>query len=112
MGALYGLIGLGLGLGWGILKQINLAHFAWVFLSAYLTYEFKTRFGVDPLLSLLMLVPAFALLGALLQAVLSKFAITPFNSLMATFGIAVSVRPCCSCFGVRTFDAWPVPTTR
>ena len=38
MGALYGLIGLGLGLGWGILKQINLSHFAWVFLSAYLTY--------------------------------------------------------------------------
>lgn len=34
LGALYGLIGLGIGLGWGLLRQINLAHFAWVFLSA------------------------------------------------------------------------------
>jgi branched-chain amino acid transport system permease protein len=91
MGALYGLIGLGLGLGWGILKQINLSHFAWVFLSAYLTYELKTRFGIDPLLCLLILLPVFAVLGVLLQAVLAKFSITPFNSLMATFGLTVSV---------------------
>jgi branched-chain amino acid transport system permease protein len=63
MGALYGLIGLGLGLGWGILKQINLAHFAWVFLSAYLTYELKTQMGLDPLLCLLILIPIFTLLG-------------------------------------------------
>ena len=109
MGALYGLIGLGLGLGWGILKQINLAHFAWVFLSAYLTYEFKTRFGVDPLLSLLMLVPAFALLGALLQAVLSKFAITPFNSLLATFGIAVSVEALLQLFWSADFRRMASP---
>ncbi len=91
MGALYGLIGLGLGLGWGILKQINLSHFAWVFLSAYLTYELKTRFGIDPLLCLLILLPVFALLGVLLQALLAKFSITPFNSLMATFGLTVSI---------------------
>jgi branched-chain amino acid transport system permease protein len=91
MGALYGLIGLGLGLGWGILKQINLAHFAWVFLSAYLTYELKTQMGLDPLLCLLILIPVFTLLGVGLQALLAKFSITPFNSLMATFGLTVSV---------------------
>jgi len=91
IGALYGLIGLGLGLGWGLLRLINLAHFAWVFLSAYITYELKTRLGVDPLLTLLLVVPAFGVLGMLMQAVLARFAITPFNSLLATFGMTVAV---------------------
>jgi len=91
LGALYGLIGLGIGLGWGLLRQINLAHFAWVFLSAYITYELKTRLGVDPLLALLVLVPVFAVLGIAVQALLARFAITPFNSLLVTFGITVSV---------------------
>jgi branched-chain amino acid transport system permease protein len=91
LGALYGLIGLGVGLGWGLLRQINLSHFAWVFLSAYITYELKTRLGVDPLISLLFLVPLFGLLGMAVQALLARFAITPFNSLLVTFGITVSV---------------------
>lgn len=91
LGALYGLIGLGIGLGWGLLRQINLAHFAWVFLSAYITYELKTRLGIDPLLALLMLVPLFTVLGMAVQALLARFAITPFNSLLVTFGITVSV---------------------
>ena len=91
LGALYGLIGLGIGLGWGLLRQINLAHFAWVFLSAYITYELKTRLGIDPLISLLLLMPVFMALGMAMQSLLMRFAITPFNSLLVTFGITVSV---------------------
>lgn len=91
LGALYGLIGLGIGLGWGLLKQINLAHFAWVFLSAYITYELKTRLGIDPLISLLILVPLFGALGMVVQGVFARFALTPFNSLLVTFGMTVSV---------------------
>ena len=91
IGALYRLIGLGLGLGWGLLRLINLAHFAWVFLAAYITYELKTRLGIDPLISLIGLVPLFALLGVAMQALLARFAITPFNSLLATFGLTVAV---------------------
>ena len=33
IGALYGLLGLGLSLSWGLLRQINLAHFALAFLA-------------------------------------------------------------------------------
>jgi branched-chain amino acid transport system permease protein len=38
-GALYGLLGLGLGLSWGLLRTINLTHFAFAFLSAYICYS-------------------------------------------------------------------------
>lgn len=91
IGSLYGLIGLGLGLGWGMLRLINLAHFAWAFLAAYLTYALRTKLGVDPLLALVILVPAFALLGVCLQALMMRFAITPFSSLLATFGLTAAV---------------------
>lgn len=89
IGALYGLIGLGLGLTWGLLRQINLSHFGLVFLAAYLSYQMATVGQIDPLLALLVLPPLFFLFGALMQWVLSKFAITPFNSLLATFGLTV-----------------------
>ena len=42
VGALYGLLGLGLSLSWGLLRLINLAHFAFAFLAAYLCYQMAT----------------------------------------------------------------------
>jgi branched-chain amino acid transport system permease protein len=91
IGGLYGLIGLGLGLTWGLLRQINLSHFGLVFLSAYLSYHMATVWHVDPLLGLLILPPLFFLIGVGMQWVLARFQITPFNSLLVTFGIAVVI---------------------
>ena len=89
IGSLYGLIGLGLGLTWGLLRQINLAHFGLVFLSAYLSYHMATVWGVDPLLTLLIIPPLFFVFGAGMQWVLARFDVSPFNSLLVTFGVAV-----------------------
>ena len=89
IGGLYGLIGLGLGLTWGLLRQINLAHFGLVFLSAYLSYHMATVWGIDPLLTLLIIPPLFFVFGAGMQWVLARFDVSPFNSLLVTFGIAV-----------------------
>jgi branched-chain amino acid transport system permease protein len=86
VGALYGLMGLGLSLSWGLLKLINLAHFAFAFLAAYLCYQLATM-GVDPLLTLIVIVPAFFAVGAGLHWVMARFAVTPFNSLLLTFGL-------------------------
>jgi branched-chain amino acid transport system permease protein len=91
IGSLYGLIGLGLGLTWGLLRQINLAHFGWVFLSAYLSYHMASTMGIDPLLTLLILPPLFFVIGAAMQWVLAKFEISPFNSLLVTFGITIMI---------------------
>ncbi len=86
VGALYGLMGLGLSLSWGLLRLINLAHFAFAFLAAYLCYQLATM-GMDPLLTLAVIVPAFFALGAALHWVMARFAVTPFNSLLLTFGL-------------------------
>src|SRR5688500_14823440 len=86
VGALYGLMGLGLSLSWGLLRLINLAHFAFAFLAAYLCYQLS-RLGVDPLLTLLGIVPMFFALGAALHWVMARFAVTPLNSLLLTFGL-------------------------
>lgn len=89
IGGMYSLIGLGLGLSWGLLRQINLAHFGFVFLSAYLSYHMVSVWGLDPLLTLLILPPFFFLIGVAQQALLSRFRISPFNSLLVTFGFTV-----------------------
>src|SRR5439155_1306605 len=38
-GGLYGLLALGLSLSWGLLRLVNIAHFALALLGAYLTYQ-------------------------------------------------------------------------
>jgi branched-chain amino acid transport system permease protein len=86
VGALYGLMGLGLSLSWGLLRLINLAHFAFAFLAAYLCYQLASL-GVDPLLTLIVIVPMFFAIGAALHWVMARFAVTPFNSLLLTFGL-------------------------
>ncbi len=91
IGALYGLLGLGLSLSWGMLRQINLAHFALAFLGAYLTYQLTTVSGLDPLLTLAIVVPCFFAFGVLMHWLLARFAISPFNSLLVTFGLTVII---------------------
>jgi branched-chain amino acid transport system permease protein len=91
IGALYGLLGLGLSLSWGMLRQINLAHFALAFLGAYLTYQLTTVGGLDPLLTLALIAPCFFAFGVLMHWLLARFAISPFNSLLVTFGLTVII---------------------
>ena len=86
IGSLYGLLGLGLGLSWGLLRLINLAHFAFAFLAAYLCYQLASG-GMDPLATLAIVVPAFFALGGALHWLMARFALTPFNSLLLTFGV-------------------------
>jgi len=86
VGALYGLMGLGVSLSWGLLRLINLGHFAFAFLAAYLCYQMAAM-GMDPLLTLVVIVPSFFALGAALHWVMARFAVTPFNSLLLTFGL-------------------------
>ena len=91
VGSLYGLIGLGLGLSWGLLRTINLAHFAFIFAAAYLCYQLVASTGVDPPLTLLVIVPLFFALGAGLHWLVQRFEVSPLNSLLVTFGVTAII---------------------
>ena len=91
IGALYGLLGLGLSLSWGLLRQINLAHFALAFLGAYLCYQLSAKGGMNPLATLAVIVPGFFVLGAAMQWVFARFKVSAFNSLLVTFGLTVII---------------------
>lgn len=85
IGALYGLLGLGLSLSWGMLRQVNLAHFALAFLGGYLTFQLAER--LDPFVSLAITVPVFFLAGMALHWFLSRYAADMLNTLLVTFGL-------------------------
>lgn len=91
VGALYGLIGLGLGLSWGLLRTINLAHFAFVFAGAYLAYQLNASTGMDPLVALAAIVPLFFAAGVGLHALITRFNVSALNSLLVTFGLTAII---------------------
>ncbi len=88
-GSLYALLGLGLTLSWRYLKIINLAHFAFIFLSAYLTYQLAGPGGLSPWLAIFIVVPLFFVLGLAQQAVLDRFKVDEFASIIVTFGMTI-----------------------
>ena len=91
IGGLYALLGLGLSLSWGYLRLINLAHFALAFLGAYLVYQLAGVAGLSVIAAVLIVVPAFFVLGAAMQMLFARFAVGEFASLLVTFGIAIIV---------------------
>lgn len=89
IGGLYAVMALGLSLTWGLLKVINLAHFALILLGAYVTYQLTTSTGADPLLATLVLVPAMFVLGVAVQWLIERFEVDEFNSLLLSFGLFI-----------------------
>jgi len=85
IGSLYGLLGLGLSLSWGMLRQVNLAHFALAFLGGYLTFQLSGR--LDPFVALAVIAPLFFLAGMALHWFLTRFKVTLLNTLLVTFGL-------------------------
>lgn len=90
-GGIYALLALGLSLSWGLLRLVNLSHFALAFLGAYLTYQLGTQFGMPAWLSGMIIVPAFFIVGVALHAVFVRFRVSEFASMLVTFGVTVLI---------------------
>lgn len=94
VGALYGLIGLGLGLIMGIMKFLNIAHGTFIMLGGYVSFWLFTLRGIDPYLTIPLVIVAMFLIGLLLyKLTLSPLLKLPHigmrisNSLLITFGV-------------------------
>ena len=90
-GGMYGLLAMGLSLSWGLLRLVNLSHFALAFLSAYIVYELGTNYHVEPWWSAAMVVPAMFCIGALQHWLFDRFKVNELASLLITFSFAVIV---------------------
>lgn len=92
-GGLYATIGLGLALVFGVMRLVNLAHGELIILGAYMSSLVISALGVDPFLSLVIVVPLMALIAYpvqrfLLTALLRRGLEPP---LVATYGISLIV---------------------
>ncbi|HZX40870.1 MAG TPA: branched-chain amino acid ABC transporter permease [Myxococcaceae bacterium] len=89
---LYATMSYGLAVIYGVMRIINLAHAGLMMLAAYATYTLNDRFGLDPFLSLLVVAPAFFLLGLALYALFVRWlprssAGPSLQSLLLLFGV-------------------------
>ena len=97
IGGLYGLAAAGLSLVFGVLRVLNVAHGELIMLGGYGAFWLFALLGLDPFLSLLLVVPAALLAGALLYWGLFA-SVVRFpdetrikNSLLVSFGLALAL---------------------
>jgi branched-chain amino acid transport system permease protein len=94
LGGLYALLAAGLTLYFGVMRVVMIAHSAFLILAAYLAWYFHERSGLDPLLSLVITVPLFFLVGYGMQRFLVS-RLRPISlttmSVLLTFAVALTI---------------------
>ncbi|PZO19980.1 MAG: branched-chain amino acid ABC transporter permease [Burkholderiales bacterium] len=91
LGMLYALFGLGLSLSLGVMRMINIAHGDLIVLAAYLGSVCTVALGLDPLTSLVVVIPAMFVIGWLLQTLLLNRVVgrDAMSPLLLTFGLSI-----------------------
>src|SRR5271169_366455 len=64
LGGFYAAVTVGVSLSFGMLDIVNIAHPAFIILGSYIVYIVNTSLGLDPLLTSVLMSPAFFALGA------------------------------------------------
>src|ERR1700677_1642513 len=64
IGAFYAAVTAGVSISFGILDIVNIAHPAFIILGSYIAYIINITFGLDPILTSIVVTPAFYALGA------------------------------------------------
>lgn len=107
VGSLYGLGALGLSLVFGVLKVLNIAHGELLMIGGYSAFWLFNLFGIDPYLSLVIVVPLMLVIGVLLHLGLFRH-VTHFdeehrikNSLLIGFGLTLILQT----LAIRLFTA-------
>ncbi len=94
LGGLYALLAAGLTLYFGVMRVVMIAHAAFLILAAYLAWYFNRETGLDPLLSLVITVPLFFVVGFAMQRLLIA-RLRPISltmmSVLLTFAIALVI---------------------
>ncbi|MCH7911917.1 MAG: branched-chain amino acid ABC transporter permease [Deltaproteobacteria bacterium] len=91
IGSIYGLSALGLTLVWGIMDIVNLAHGEFIILGAFMNYFLFTLLGVNPLVGVLLAIPAGVVVGGVIHLLFIRRVIgrSGLTTLLLTFGLSV-----------------------
>jgi branched-chain amino acid transport system permease protein len=96
LGGLYGLLGIGLALVFGVMRVVNIAHGEFMVLSAFFAVLLAAMFpSVPPLLMLIPVIAVSFIVGWVYQAVIVNRVIKspdPLAPLLLTFGVSVILR--------------------
>jgi len=93
-GGLYAMFAAGLSLIFGVMRLVNIAHGDFIVLAAYLALVVTETTGLDPLVSLIVVVPMMAAIGYVLQRGLLNLTLGDdlLPPLLVTFGLSVIIQ--------------------
>jgi branched-chain amino acid transport system permease protein len=94
VGGLYAMFAAGLSLIFGVMRLVNIAHGDLIVLAAYIALVTTQALGIGPLTSLLIVVPAMAVIGYLLQWLVLNRTLGDdlLPPLLVTFGLSVIIQ--------------------
>jgi len=94
LGGLYATIGVGMSMIFGIARITNLAHGDFLILAAYISQLFMTILGINPFISLIIVVPLMFLIGFTVQSTLLNKVIGRGTEppLLVTFGLSIIIQ--------------------
>ncbi len=94
IGGLYAMFAAGLSLIFGVMRLVNIAHGDLIVLAAYVALMVTQTLGLDPLTSLLLVVPAMAIIGYALQRLLLNRTLGDdlLPPLLVTFGLSIIIQ--------------------
>ena len=94
LGGIYALISIGLTLIFGVIEIINFAHGEFLMLSMYASYWLFQYYGIDPYLSLIIVVPLFFGIGIVVQrGIIQPLLDAPsLNQVFATVGVSLALQ--------------------
>ena len=94
LGGLYALFAAGLSLIFGVMRLVNIAHGDLIVLAAFFGLTMTTSLGLDPFISIMLVVPLMTIIGYVLQrGILNQtlgYDILP--PLLVTFGLSVIIQ--------------------
>jgi branched-chain amino acid transport system permease protein len=94
LGGLYAMFAAGLSLIFGVMRLVNIAHGDLIVFAAYLALMATTTLGIDPLSSLLIVVPLMAVIGYALQRGILNHTLGDdlLPPLLVTFGLSIIIQ--------------------
>jgi branched-chain amino acid transport system permease protein len=113
IGGVYGIAALGLGLVWGVMSVVNVAHGDLLIFLAYMTWVMVVTQSLSPFVALVVLIPAGFIIGYILYHLLVRHLIqrseVELMSLVLFFGLSAIVYGFAAYLWGSDFRSLPIP---